>query len=146
MYTFSGVVMIFRETDFLKSEILVNKTIDAGLRGEGLSKTLHKKIDVTGAEGDVVLFRNGEYSGQYNSKTGDISYKSKELPIFLQKMTGLHKSTDDNIVYLFTVTYACLLLFLALSSFFMFKTNSKLFKKGLMVSALGVLLSFLLIL
>ncbi|MGD9807859.1 MAG: hypothetical protein AB7E76_07540 [Deferribacterales bacterium] len=141
IYAVSGVLLTYRDSDFLKSEREINIVIDKGVPAGDLGKEMHAKIDIVSAEGSVITFSKGEYTGTYDSATGELAYTSKELPYIIQKMVNLHKSTSAMPSHMFNVTYGLLLLFLALSSFFMYKPTSRQLRKGIAVSAIGAVLA-----
>ena len=63
MYALSGIVLIFRDTDFLKKEIEVNKTLASNLNAENLGKELKiKNFKLDKTEGDLLVFKNGTYN------------------------------------------------------------------------------------
>lgn len=145
VYALSGILLTYRGSDFLRSEVLISKIIEQGVAPSELGKVMHSKISVLSSDGDMIDFKRGEYTGTYNRSTGELVYKSKELPDMLQKMIDLHKMTSDRPSHIFTVTYGFLLLFLAVSSFFMYRPGSGHLKKGIAVSALGVISAIALI-
>ncbi len=60
MYSLSGITLIFRNTDFLKKEVVIEKTIKANLEGEQLGKELKiKNLKVTSNEGSMIHFKEG---------------------------------------------------------------------------------------
>ena len=89
VFSLSGIVLVYRDTDFLKSETRVEKTVAPNLEAGELGKALHlRKLKVTGNEGDSILFEGG----RYNKETGVAVYTEKKLPFLLEKCGGLHKS------------------------------------------------------
>lgn len=68
------------------------------------------------SEGAVVYFNKGTY----NTATGVVKYTSQELPAWLSVFNNLHKSSSKDSVHLFATIYGILLLFLAISSLFLF--------------------------
>ncbi|WP_371535704.1 hypothetical protein [Flavobacterium sp. Arc3] len=66
VYALSGIVMIFRETSFLKSEVVLEKQLEPNLAGEELSPKLRMKVKVKKEEDDVLYFKGGNY----NEETG----------------------------------------------------------------------------
>lgn len=141
IYAVSGILLTYRDSDFLKSEKEINTVIDKGVSANDLGKEMHAKIDIVSTEGSVITFSKGEYKGTYDSATGELAYTSKELPYIIRKMVNLHKSTSAVPSHMFNVTYGLLLLFLALSSFFMYKPTSRQLRKGIAVSAIGAVLA-----
>ncbi|MWW23701.1 hypothetical protein [Algibacter lectus] len=142
VYSLSGVILIFRNTDFLKSETKVEKTIKPNLRGEALGRALKiKRFRVEKTKGDLVLFKNG----QYNKATGLAQYTNKELPYVLNRMTHLHKATSAEPLFWLNVFSGVSLFFFAISSFWMFMPKTKIFKKGMYFTAFGVVLTLIML-
>lgn len=143
IYCISGIMLTLRTTDFLKSETFIEKTIDAGLDRNQLNRALHlKDLKVTNENEKEILFINGKY----DKITGTAAYTSMELPLILRKFNALHTVSANDSRCWFTVIYAVSLLFLAVSSFWMYKPENKNFKRGIVISVLGVLASLGLIL
>ncbi|MDT0541005.1 hypothetical protein [Croceitalea sp. P059] len=142
VYAFSGVVLIFRNTDFLKVEVINEKKVEAGLDAERLGKEVKiKNLIFTSVEGDVVNFEQGVY----NIKTGEVKYFSKKLPYVLDKMTHMHKATSSDPLYILNIFFGVSLLFFVLSAFWMFLPNTTIFKKGLYFTAGGILLTLIML-
>ncbi len=97
MYSISGIIMIFRQTDFLKSEKIIEQQLQPNLKAGELSGALRIKggVKPEKTEGDVVYFKQG----QYNKATGMATIKKMELPFILDKMEHLHKATTNSPVY-----------------------------------------------
>ena len=89
VYALSGIVLIFRDTDFLKQKEVIVEKLEPDIPKEKLGKALDiRKLKVEKAVGDIYYFKDGTY----NKVTGEASYIKKELPLILDKMTHLHKS------------------------------------------------------
>jgi len=57
IYALSGIVMIFRDTDFLKEETMVTKQIEPNTRGSEIGRMLGiKGFKIEKEEGNVVYF------------------------------------------------------------------------------------------
>lgn len=141
VYALSGVILIFRETDFLKQETKYEKRVEKNIPADELGKVLGmKKIKPT-ADGNFLRFENG----QYNSETGEAAYTKKELPLIIDKMTHLHKATTNDPLYWLNIFFGFSLLFFVLSSFWMFLPNTTIFKKGLYFTAAGIALTLILL-
>lgn len=137
VYAISGILLIFRDTDFLKSEKVIQKTVDPGLSTDNLGKALGiKQLKVKGEEGNRILFEHGFY----NIATGAAEYKVKELPKPLEKMTRLHKAKSADPLFFMNIFFGLSLLFFVLSSFWMFMPDTPVFKKGMYFMAGGILL------
>lgn len=142
VYALSGVLLIFRDTDFLKSEQHLEKVLKPGMEIENVGKALKiKGIKVDKTENNVLYFNNGTY----NSKTGEAKYTTKKLPFVLDKMTHLHKSSNNEPMYWLNVFFGVALLFFALSSFWMFLPKTSTFKKGMYYTLGGIILTLIML-
>lgn len=141
MYSISGIIMIFRNTDFLKHEVTVVRQLEPKLTGGELSPKLKIGVKVEKTEGDVLYFDKGNY----NVKTGIATMQKMELPVVLGKMEKLHKATTDSPVYWLNIFFGLSLLFFVISSFWMFLPKTSVFKKGLYFSLAGMVLTIILL-
>ena len=140
IYSLSGIVLVYRTTDFLKQDTLVQKTIAKNIDSAELAKVLRvKEVNIVKIEGDTLLFQAGASisNGKYDKATGLVSYTEKQLPAILNKLNGLHKASSRDTVHIFSVIYGLLLCFLALSSFWMIKPGTPLFRKGMYYTVAG---------
>ena len=142
MYALSGVVLIFRQTDFLKEDVPVEKDLAPGLSAEELGNELKiRDLSVLRTEGSVLYFEQGEY----DQGSGVTRYTTKELPFVLNKMTKLHKATTNSPVYWLNIFFGLSLLFFVISAFWMFMPKTPAFKKGLYFSLAGIALTLMLL-
>lgn len=142
VYAVSGVLMIFRNTDFLKKVYVEERTFEVGTKVEELGSSLRiKNFKIEKEEGQVVYF-NG---GNYNRETGLATYTKKELPFVLKKMTDMHKATSDRPLFVLNIFFGVSLLFFVISAFWMFLPKTTIFKKGLYFAAAGLVLALLVI-
>lgn len=142
MYSISGIVLVFRNTDFLKKEISIEKTIETNLTPEKLGKAIKiKKLNIKKQEARIYYFKNGSY----NSQTGLAKYTKKELPYVLDRMTHLHKANTNDPLYFLNIFFGVSLLFFVISSFWMFMPGSDVFKKGLYFTLGGIILTLILL-
>jgi hypothetical protein len=142
VYSLSGIVLIFRNTDFLKQEKIVTKAIDPNVSPEELGKKLGiKELKVTEEKEGKLYFKEGFYE----INTGEAQYKTKTLPSFINKMTKLHKANTKDPLFFLNVFFGVSLLFFVVSSFFMFAFRTTPFKKGVYVAIAGFVLALLLL-
>lgn len=142
VYALSGVLMIFRNTDFLKKEIVEERTLEQGTKVQDLGQALRiKNFKVEREEGNTVYFEGGSF----NKETGIAVYTRKELPYVLKKMTDMHKATSDKPLFFLNIFFGVSLLFFVLSSFWMFLPKTSIFKKGMYFAAAGLLLALLVV-
>ncbi len=60
VYALSGIVLIFRDTDFLKRNKQVRQKIEIGLDAEALGKALRMRdLKIESVNGDTVSFKQG---------------------------------------------------------------------------------------
>ena len=142
VYAISGIVLIFRDTDFLKIEKLHEKQLAANLNAEELGKEIKiKRLEFVEVSGEVSSFKQGSY----NTKTGEVTYTTKKLPLVLDKMAHMHKAKSTDPLFFLNIFFGIALLFFVVSAFWMFLPGSSIFKKGLYFAAAGMVLTFILL-
>ncbi|SDM17804.1 hypothetical protein SAMN05421823_11120 [Catalinimonas alkaloidigena] len=142
VYAISGIVMIYRTTDFLKVEQQVERTLEPNLGPDELGRALRmREFKVTQTEGDVLYFE----AGTYNRATGEAQYTTKDLPFILGKLTQLHKATTNSPLYFLNIFFGLSLLFFVISAFWMFRPSTSVFRKGLYFTLGGIALTLLMI-
>lgn len=142
IYTLSGILLIYRDSDFLKHEVNTEREIKPNLSESDLGMVLHARdFKVLKSEGDILYFQNGKY----NKSTGLVQYKEKVLPSVFSSSIKLHKISSKSATRWISIIYGLLLLFLAISSFWMFKSKTKLFRRGIYVTVAGLVTAILLL-
>jgi hypothetical protein len=142
VYSLSGIVLIYRDTNFLKREVPVEKKLSPNLADAELGNALQlRNFKTERTEGDIVYFQNGTY----NKVTGEAAYSSTELPPWIKKLTDLHKTPSKNAKHWSTIVFGVLLLFMALSSFWMFKPGTTFFRKGIYMACAGIVAAVILL-
>ena len=137
MYALSGTVLIFRNTDFLKQEKVIERQLEVNLHASALGEQLKiRGFKVTGEDNQIIKFNEGTY----DKNTGLVTLSTKSLPFILDKMTKIHKATTDSPLFFLTIFFGFPLLFFVVSAFFMFSIKSASFKKGLYYMAGGIVL------
>lgn len=135
IYSLSGLLLVYRDTDLLKKEQIIEKTLAPNLSASDLEQQLHiRGLKIEKTDGNIVSFSNGTY----NNQTGEVSYTSKSLPAWLEKLNQLHKTSSQKLTHYGAIAFGLLLLFLAISSFWMFKAGTTHFKRGLVVTGIGI--------
>ena len=142
MYAISGIVLIYRNTDFLKKEVAVEKTVKPNIKANEVGKALKiKHFKLQKEEGNMVHFEGGTY----DSKTGVANYTEKKLPFVLDKMTKIHKATSSQPLYFLNIFFGAALLFFVVSAFWMFRPSAPIFKKGIYFALGGLVLTLILL-
>ena len=143
VYAISGVVLIFRNTDFLKRDKQVEKVLEPNLSPETVGEQLKiKALKVNRQEGEVIYFDEGTY----DQANGKAVYITKSLPLVLDKMTKLHKANTNHPLFWLNIFFGCALLFFVVSAFWMFRPATSVFKKGLYFTLGGIVLTLMLLL
>jgi uncharacterized iron-regulated membrane protein len=141
VYALSGIIMIFRETAFLKRKTIETIQLDADLHGGELSPKLRMGVKIDRTEGEVLYFKDGNY----NTATGVATVKKMKLPLVLEKMERLHKATTNSPLYFLNIIFGTSLLFFVISAFWMYTPKASVFKKGLYFSLVGTVLTLLML-
>ncbi len=142
VYALSGIVLIFRDTDFLKQEKQQHQQLKPGLTAEEVGKAIRiRDLKADATEGSVMRFKQGTY----NTATGAADYTTKSLPRFMEKLTKLHKANTKDPLFYLNVFFGVSLFFFVISSFWMFMPGTSIFKKGLYFTLAGVALTILML-
>src|SRR3954465_6327472 len=140
VYAISGFTMIFRDTNFLKSNKQIERQLSPNIKPEDLGRELRMcDFKVVTEDGAIVRFEQGIY----NKSTGMARYTSKEWPFFIEKLTTLHKADTKSPLFFLNVFFALALLFFVVSAFWMFLPKTTIFKKGLYFTLAGVVLTII---
>ena len=142
VYAISGIILIFRDTDFLKQTTQVEKQLQPGLTADALGKAIKiRDLKIESVNGDVQTFK----TGTYNTATGAVTYTTKTLPRLVEKLTHLHKANTKDPLFYLNIFFGVSLLFFVISSFWMFMPKTTIFKKGLYFTLAGFVLTVILL-
>lgn len=142
VYALSGIVLVYRDHDFLNRTVQVEKQLPARLAPAQLQEALRmREFKVTKTEGDTIYFKEGTY----RADTGLAAYTTKEMIYPINKFVALHKTVSKGVVYIFTTMYGLMLAFMAVSSFYMFNPGSGLLRRGLKLAGAGLVVTLILL-
>ncbi|MCA6378308.1 MAG: PepSY domain-containing protein [Cytophagales bacterium] len=142
VYAISGITLIFRDTDFLKSVKQVEKQLKPNLSTGELGKELKiRDLKVEKEEGDIVSFEQGTY----NKATGIANYQTKKLNRFIDKLQHLHKADTESPLFYLNIFFGLSLFFFVVSAFYMFLPGTNTFKKGLYFTLAGLVLTLIML-
>ena len=142
VYALSGIILIFRDTNFLKKTNHISQQLKPGLTPEDLGKAIRiRDLKIEATNGDTQTFK----TGTYNSQTGAVNYTTKSLPFLVQKLNNLHKANTKHPLFYLNIFFGASLLFFVLSSFWMFMPKTTIFKKGLYYTLAGIVLTVILL-
>jgi len=142
VYALSGIILIFRDTDFLKKTNHISQQLKPGLTPEELGKAIRiRDLKIEATNGDTQTFK----TGNYNTQTGAVNYTTKSLPFLVEKLNHLHKANTKHPLFYLNIFFGASLLFFVLSSFWMFMPKTTIFKKGLYFTLAGIVLTVILL-
>ncbi|MDU0355479.1 PepSY domain-containing protein [Paraglaciecola aquimarina] len=143
VYSVSGVLLIFRKTDFLKYNYSTEKQLSANLDSKSLEKTLGiRNFSVLETTAEKVVFTQG----YYEKSTGLAVINKKDYPATLAKMVKLHKATTGSPLFILNISFGLGLLFFVISSFLMFMPKNAIFRNGIKVAGIGFLFALIVVL
>jgi hypothetical protein len=142
IYGLSGITLIYRDTNLLKHDKKITLNLSPGISPSELGRPLRMRdFKVEKTEGDILYFQGGTY----NNATGVAEVTVKELIFPFNKLANLHKTPADNTIHWFTLTFAIVILFLAVSSLWMFKSTTKMFRKGMLTVVIGIVYALIIL-
>ena len=140
IYALSGVLLIFRPTDFLKYEQTQIRQLSANLSAEDVSSAIKVRgLKVIAEDNDTITLNIGEY----DKPSGTATLTRKDYPIVLAKMVKLHKATSNSPLFYLNIAYGVSLLFFVVSAFLMFMPKLPMYKNGLKIAGIGAALAAL---
>ena len=143
IYAISGIALISRDSDFLKYEKKIKVTLPTDTKSSDIGSSLKiRDFKILETQGDVIYFKDGSF----NTSTGEAEYTVKELIFPINKLVSLHKIPSKNPLHWFSLAIGILLFFMAVSSFWMFTTRSKQFRKGMYTALAGIVFAVILLL
>lgn len=142
VYSLSGIVLIFRDTNFLKQEKQIEKKLEAGMNAEKLGQAIRiRNLKATNETNEILQFKDGSY----NKLSGLVIYKVRSLPKGIEKLTHLHKASSKEPLFYLNVFFGVSLFFFVISSFWMFLPSTSIFRKGLYFALAGIVLTLVLL-
>jgi hypothetical protein len=142
IYATSGILLIFRSTDFLKFPQTEVRQLEPGLQIESLGENLRlKNFKIESESNGVIIFN----LGQYDKNTGEATINQLDYPKPLAKLVKLHKATTNSPLFFLNISFGLALLFFVISAFLMFMPKLPFFKNGVKISLAGALFALLVV-
>jgi len=142
MYSISGIILIFRDSDTFKQEKVITKTITVNTEAKDLGELLDiGKLKIKKEDSGKIYFVNGVYDKQ----TGKAEYTVKSFPYLLDKLTHFHKAKSGQPLFFFNILFGLSLLFFVISAFWMYLPSTAIFKKGIYFALGGMALALILL-
>lgn len=142
VYAISGILLIFRPTDFLKFEQTEIRQLDSGLTAKQLPNVLKIKGSRVVDETDTHITLN---VGEYSKASGEATITRKNYPLVLNKMVKLHKATNNSPLFWLNIFFGISLLFFVISAFLMFIPKLPMYKNGLKIAGIGAVVTVLVV-
>lgn len=143
IYALSGIVLIYRNTEFLKHEVTIERLLKPEMEIEGIGKELRlRDLKATKTEGEIIFFQNGSY----NKTSGATVFTSNEVIFPFNKFMNFHKAISSKATHWFNLIFGVLVLFMSISSLWMFKAGTKTFRRGMILVGVGILFTVILLL
>lgn len=142
IYALSGMLLVYRDTNLMKADIQVEKKLSPNMEPAKIGEALRiKAFKVIRTEGETIWFQGGTY----NANSGIAVYTSSDIIFPFNKLINLHKAVSINPAHWFNILFGIILLFMAISSFWMFKTENKNFRRGIYLAGAGIIFVFILL-
>jgi hypothetical protein len=142
IYAVSGILLIFRPTDFLKFPQIEIRQLELGLQTKSLGENLRiKNFQIESESKNVIIFN----SGQYDKNTGEATITQLDYPKPLAKLVKLHKATNNSPLFFLNISFGLALLFFVVSAFLMFMPKLPFFKNGIKISIAGALFALIVV-
>jgi len=138
VYCISGIILVYRDTDVFTVDKHYTETIDANLDADKLGGALQlRRLSVVKESADTIYFNYGTYC----KSTGLADYTISTYPDIVWTINSFHKIKSRFATHWLAVIYGVLLLFLAVSSLWMYKPKTKKFKRGMVLTVVGLLIA-----
>ncbi|MBR8537835.1 hypothetical protein KDU71_19845 [Carboxylicivirga sediminis] len=140
VYCVSGIILLYRDTNLFTVDKRYVEQIAPNTPADELGDALElRRLNVTEESTDTIYFNYGTYC----KSTGLADYTINTYPDWVWQINGFHKTKSRFGAHWMGLTYGVLLLFLAISSLWMYKPKSSKFKRGLVLTAVGLILAVL---
>ncbi len=134
----SGILLIYRDSGLLMFEQQIVRQLPKQLNEADLGRELHlRRFRVIENNEARIVFD----SGVYEKQTGQAIYNAKDYPAIIRGFIALHKANGGSFIHLIVLIYGILLLFLAVSSFWMYKPGTRRFRRVVSVAGIGAVIS-----
>lgn len=142
IYATSGVLLIFRSTDFLKFPQTEVRQLESGLKVTSLRENLRlKNFRIESESSKLIIFN----SGQYDKNTGETTINRIDYPKPIAKLVKLHKATSNSPLFFLNISFGIALLFFVVSAFLMFMPKLPFFKNGIKISIAGAIFALIVV-
>lgn len=140
IYALSGILLMFRGSDFMMKEVAYEKNLSKEMNVEQLEGELaYRRFKVKKETGDKIIFN----VGAYDKRSGVATYTLREYVAPFNMFVSLHKIGSSSPALWFMVGYGSILAFLAISALFMYAPRHHHFKRGMVLTLIGVVVAII---
>jgi hypothetical protein len=142
VYSVSGILLIFRSTDFLPFQYTEERQLAQNLDVATLDVTLKlRDFKLLSDTPHKVIFNHGNY----DKSTGLATVSKKDYPAPLAKLVKLHKANTNSPLFFLNITFGLALLFFVISAFLLMMPRTLPFKNGIKIAAAGFVFAMLVV-
>ncbi|MGL4411163.1 MAG: hypothetical protein ACRCZM_09470 [Bacteroidales bacterium] len=135
IYALSGILLMFRGSDFMMKEVKYEKLLEKELNPQELEKEIgYRRFRIKSESDEKIEFN----VGTYDKISGIATYQLNEYITPFKQFVALHKITSKSPALWFMIGYGIILSFLAISGLFMFKPSTQLFRRGIVLTIIGL--------
>jgi len=133
IYAISGIQLYYRNLFTYSTETETTLTPNMSMTEVAFQLRMRDTRGAT-TEGDVTTFMDGS---TYNASTGESVTVRSQVIWPIDKFNDLHKRGGSGVTKAITTIGAVMFCFLAISSFWMYSTKNKNFKRGIILAIVG---------
>ncbi|MCG8582844.1 MAG: hypothetical protein MI866_23195 [Bacteroidales bacterium] len=138
VYAVSGIILLYRDTEIFTIDKEYVEIIKPDTPADQLGSALElRRLRVLEERNDTIFFNYGYYC----QTSGKAVYTINTYPDFVWTINSFHKLKSRFTSHWFATVYGIMLLFLAISSLWMYKPSTKKFRRGLVLTAVGLILA-----
>ncbi|MFT6898431.1 MAG: hypothetical protein ACJA13_002852 [Paraglaciecola sp.] len=142
VYAVSGILMIFRSTDFMQFQYTEERQLAQHLDVAALDTTLKlKNFKMLSETPQKIIFNFGDY----DKSTGLATVSKKDYPAPLGKLVKLHKATTNSPLFILNISFGLALLFFVISAFLLIMPRAMSFKNGIKIAGVGFVFALLVV-
>ena len=142
VYSVSGILLIFRSTDFLKYDYVTQQQLSPNLDAKSLAENVRiRNFKIESETAQSIVFNDGEY----DKASGMAKITKKDYPAPLAKLVKLHKANTNSPLFFLNISFGLALLFFVISSFLMFMPRAMPYKNGLKIAGGGIVFALLVV-
>ena len=147
VHAISGIDLVYRDRDigFLRKDTQREMKLAPDIKPEDLKNQFlfrrMRNFKITGVDDNIVHFTGGSY----NSVTGETKYTRKESVFPFNKFIKIHKAISSQATHVINVLFGIAMLFLGVSSFWMFKPGHRCFSRGIRFTVAGAVITIILL-